>query len=181
MTLSPALLILDIDETLLHAADEKLDRPEDFRVGPYWVYLRPGLSEFLAQVSSCYRLAVWTSSGSDYAAAMRSYFSPDLEFEFFWSRARCTRVFDGETMEYEWVKDLKKVRRQGFDLQRVLVVDDTPKKLSRNYGNLVRIPEFTGDLADEELLHLAEYLTGIKDVENFRDLEKRCWRSGRNH
>lgn len=41
------LLVLDIDETLLYAADAPLSRPEDFRVGQYWVYCRPFLQQFL--------------------------------------------------------------------------------------------------------------------------------------
>lgn len=34
------------------------------------------------------------------------------------------------------VKDLKTIRRVGYELERVIVVDDTAKKHERNYGNL---------------------------------------------
>ena len=43
----PILLILDLDETLLHATEEPLRRGHDFLMDPYAVYLRPFLSEFL--------------------------------------------------------------------------------------------------------------------------------------
>ncbi len=37
------------------------------------------------------------------------------------------------------------------------MLDDTPRKLERNYGNLVRITEWLGDLGDRELLLLIEH------------------------
>jgi TFIIF-interacting CTD phosphatase-like protein len=61
------LLILDIDETVVYASTTRLDRPPDFEVAGYFVYRRPGLDEFLKFVSQHFQLAVWSSSGSDYA------------------------------------------------------------------------------------------------------------------
>jgi RNA polymerase II subunit A small phosphatase-like protein len=37
------LLVLDLDETLIYANECPLDRPADFEVAPYFVYLRPGV------------------------------------------------------------------------------------------------------------------------------------------
>ena len=56
------------------------------------------------------------------------------------------------------------------------MVDDTPEKHIRNYGNLIRVSEFTGDQSDDELLYLMEYLMTIKDSDNIRSIEKRGWR-----
>ena len=55
------------------------------------------------------------------------------------------------------------------------MVDDTPKKLERHYGNLVRIAEWLGDANDSELLILKEYLLELKEVSNVRNVEKRGW------
>lgn len=41
------LLILDLDETLFYATEEKLDREPDFVVGQYFVYKRPFVGLFL--------------------------------------------------------------------------------------------------------------------------------------
>lgn len=57
------------------------------------------------------------------------------------------------------------------------MVDDTPKKLRRNYGNLVRVLPFEGDQRDEELPDLIEYLNQLKDAKNIRRVEKRGWKS----
>ena len=41
------LLILDIDETLVYATETPLERPPDFRVGPFVAYRRPHLHKFI--------------------------------------------------------------------------------------------------------------------------------------
>ena len=59
------LLILDIDETLLYATVSPLDRPEDFRLEDFFVYLRPHLGEFLSLCSSHFKHAIWTASSQN--------------------------------------------------------------------------------------------------------------------
>lgn len=172
------LLILDIDETLVFADGKPCDRPCDFRVGPYHVYRRPGLAAFWSSCRASFDLAVWSSSGEDYLSAILTQIVPsDLSLQFAWSRQRCVRRFHPETREHYFVKDLKKVKRLGFDLARVLIADDTPQKVERQYGNAVYVRSFFGDPADDELPRLANYLTSIADCEDFRRLEKRGWRS----
>jgi NLI interacting factor-like phosphatase len=48
----PILLILDLDETLIYATEEPLQRVPDFIIGPYAVYRRPYLTEFLTSCST---------------------------------------------------------------------------------------------------------------------------------
>ena len=171
------LIILDLDETLLYATVEELDRSADFRLEEYHVYLRPHLSEFLNLCVGRFDVAVWTASSQDYAEAVveRLFGSIDT-LAFLWARRRCTRRYDWEMHEQYWVKDLKKVRLKGYPLERVLVVDDTPRKHERNYGNLVHVQKYTGELDDDELLHLGRYLVALDEVENVRTIEKRGWR-----
>lgn len=171
------LLILDLDETLIHASPVPLARPADFCAGPWHVYRRPGLDEFLALCTAHFDLAIWTSSSALYATAIIDMMVPPaLQWQFVWSRERCTRRFDAETWEYEWLKDLKKVKKRGYDLAHVLMVDDTPEKLARHYGNLIRVEPFTGNENDDELPRLGCYLQRLVAVDNVRQLEKRFWR-----
>ena len=136
--IAPVLLILDIDETLLYASEKRLDREPNCRVGSYFVYVRPYLHEFLQCCQKHFRLAVWSSSSTYYLSAIVTAIFPDeMKLEFVWSRERCIQRFDGELQETYFVKDLKKVQRMGFDLDRILVVDDTPKKVERNFGNAI--------------------------------------------
>jgi RNA polymerase II subunit A small phosphatase-like protein len=172
------LLILDLDETLVHAVETPREREPDFQVGPYHVYERPHVRPFLIECASLFRLAVWTSATSDFARAALAHITPaGVDFAFVWSRERCTRRRDLDTQETVWVKDLKKVKRRGYPLERVLMVDDTPAKLARQYGNLVRIRPFFGDPQDDELPALATYLTRLREEPNYRRVEKRGWRS----
>lgn len=50
--------------------------------------------------------------------------------------------------KYEYAKRLKKVQRRGYNLRRVLIVDDTPEKVLHNYGNAIYATPFLGDPAD---------------------------------
>lgn len=170
------LLVLDLDETLVHARETPLTRPEDFRIGPYFVYRRPHLAEFIATVSQSFDLGVWTSSGSVYAAqVVERIFAPGA-LKFTWSSRRCTTTRDWRTGEYASRKNLSKLKRHGYQLASVLAVDDTPSKYAKSYGNLVTVGEFTGDEADDELRFLGAYLQTLVPVENVRTVEKRRWR-----
>jgi RNA polymerase II subunit A small phosphatase-like protein len=100
---------------------------------------------------------------------------PDIEPDFVWDRSRCARAYDPELFEDEYVKDLKKVRRLGYRLERVLIVEDMPRKVRRHYGNAVYVPPFVGDPEDDILPRLTNYLISLRDVANVRSLEKRGW------
>lgn len=85
-------------------------------------------------------------------------------------------MFNPEYQDFEWVKNLQKLKRRGYRLEQIIMLDDTPKKLRRNYGNLVRINMFEGDMQDRELKHVMLYLQELKLAENIRKIEKRGWR-----
>ena len=56
------------------------------------------------------------------------------------------------------------------------MLDDSPEKLARHYGNHIRVRAFTGDAKDTELRDLLPFLNGLRSVENVRTVEKRHWR-----
>ena len=173
------LIILDLDETLVYATQHELHYAYEFMAGPYFVYARPYLDEFISYCFDNFSVAVWTSSGSDYAEAVTNeIFSNKQSLKFIWSRERCVRRFDHHRYDYFYIKDLKKVKRNsfiGFPLERVIMVDNTPRKLIRNYGNLIKVSSFEGDLRDDELLYLMEYLDQMKFEPNIRRVDKRGW------
>jgi RNA polymerase II subunit A small phosphatase-like protein len=176
--MSRPLLILDLDETLIYATEQASEISPHFAVGPYSVYKRPGVDEFLAALPQWYEVAIWTSSSAVYAGeVVRQLIPSSLELKFLWTRSRCVRRYDYETQEEYWVKDLKKVRRLGYALERILVVDDSPEKLQRNYGNYIRIYPFVGNTGDKELANLLPFLQHLSTLDNVRHVEKRGWRS----
>jgi TFIIF-interacting CTD phosphatase-like protein len=171
------LLILDLDETLIHATTEPRDRIADFHVGEYAVYRRPGVAAFLDFALSHFEIAVWTSSTMSYAVDVVAGIFPDpTVLKFMWARERCVHRRDLETGETVWIKDLKKVKRFGYPLEQVLIVDDSAEKLTRNYGNHIGIRPFEGAPDDDELRLLASYLAGMVTCDNVRSIDKRRWR-----
>lgn len=174
------LLILDVDETLVYASDQPIARSPDFYVGPFHVYRRPYLVEFVAAVSQWFDLAVWSSASSSYVQGIvENVFGPSNALRFVWSCERCTRRYHPELQEHYYAKNLSKVRKLGFELERILMLDDSPEKLAQHYGNHIRVTPFTGDESDRELRHLLPFLDSLRNAENVRRVEKRFWRQYR--
>jgi len=174
--MNDTLLILDLDETLFHACEQTLPVAHDFIVDKYRVHKRPHVSEFIAFCRARFRMAVWTSATEDYAnAIVDELFGAPHDLAFLWHREQCITKMDS-SYEPVYIKDLKKVKRKGFDLDRVIALDDSPEKLQRNYGNLLRIAPFFGDPDDDELLRVMPFLEGLRAADNIRRVEKRGWR-----
>lgn len=170
------LLVLDLDETLVFSTERSLDRPADLSVVGYHVYKRPHLDEFLDFAFSRFRVGVWTSSGRLYAEPLVAQLMPNRSVEFVWSSRRCSLVRDWEEGGYSTQKRLAKLKKRGFKLEQIIGIDDTASKYARNYGNLVLVREFTGDLSDDDLLELIRYLEMLEMEPNIRAVEKRGWR-----
>ena len=172
------LLILDLDETLIHCRSDPLCRPADAVTSSFYVYERPFLQPFLYAMNELFTLAVWTSATSDYATDVLAAIWPEtVPRAFTWTRSRCTCRRDRETKESYLVKRLEKVKRRGYALSETLVVDDTPRAHEDNYGNLVGVRPYLGAQEDSELSLLMDYLPTLKSAGNVRRIDKRNWRS----
>lgn len=176
------LLILDLDETLIYAIKNPLPRPHDFNAGPYVVYKRPYVDAFINFCPQHFKVAIWTSSTRSYATAViRSLFPQNYPLEFVLTREHCVKRFEPELQQFYYIKDLRKVEKKGYALEHVIMLDDSPQKLSRHYGNLVRITEWLGDEGDDELKRVQPYLLELNKQPNVRRVEKRNWRSQVKH
>ncbi len=185
MNAQDKLLILDLDETLIYATEKPLARSPDFLAYSYCVYKRPFLDTFLTTCLDWFDVAVWTSSGAEYAAVVVAEIFPDPKsLAFVWASDRCSigynhnyDLIDGRYPSYYSRKPIKKVKRCGYSLESVIAIDDTPRKWEQSYGNLVRVQPFEGDCFDRELLDLLTYLDILKVAPNIRSIEKRGWRA----
>lgn len=127
------LLILDVDETLVFAEEKPLARAADFHVGPFHVYRRPYLADFISTVFQWFDVAVWSSASSAYVyGIVENVFGVPNPLQFVWTCDRCTRRYDEELGEHFYAKNLSKLRKLGFQLQRILMIDDSPEKLARH-------------------------------------------------
>lgn len=153
------LLIFDLDETLVHATTSPLVRPADLLWQQYHVYKRPHLVEMLEQASPFYDFAVWSSSSREYVDAIVDYvFGTAFPLKFTWAIDRCIQRVHPQSNGYVYIKDLRKVQSQGYQVERVVMVDDSPEKLVRQPRNHVQIPPYVGQADDVELLALAAAL-----------------------
>lgn len=172
------LLILDIDESLVYSSENPLDPNFNFRLDSYSVIKRPYLDKFINQIFQWFDVAIWTAATDDYAQEIiQQVFPRDRKLEFVWSRNRCALRYDYEIGDYYWIKDLKKVKRMGYNLEKVLIIEDEPRAIQRSYGNLILTSAYNGKPEDKELQTLLNFLEWISKVENVRKVEKRYWRS----
>jgi carboxy-terminal domain RNA polymerase II polypeptide A small phosphatase len=157
------LLVFDLDETLIHARHQRLPIKEDFKYDEYYVYKRPYLDDFLLECSQNYSLAIWSSAENDYVKNIaKQLIINDLKFDFVWSLKNCwlkiAQVKDdywGITRrEPQYIKPLEKIRRKGYKLSNLLIVDDSSYKVIDNQPNSYYIIKpFEGDIKDNELLN----------------------------
>jgi RNA polymerase II subunit A small phosphatase-like protein len=173
-------LILDLDETLFHSSpldmdDDEIGLHHDFKVDDYYfVYLRPHLKDFLKTAFKYFNVAVWTAATNDYATEIvKNIF--DEKIEFLYSRKQCSGKYNFFTREHCYLKKLSKLKRKGYDLNNLLIVDDVPESASQNYGNYINIEPFYGYQKDIQLKLLKDYIITLADSNNIRSLEKRLW------
>lgn len=170
------LLVLDLDETLVHATDKRLAHGESFLIHNFFVYKRPYLDWFMKEMLNDYTVAIWSAAGHDYVHSVVYQFFQRDSLEFVWTSQHCTLSKNVNTGEYDIIKNLRKLKTRGYPLESIVVVDDSSAKHRRNYGNLVTVKEFVGDKNDNELQLLATYLKQLTKEPNIRNVEKRGWR-----
>jgi len=163
---------------LIYASEAELASLKyDFVFSDFFVYKRPGLSDFLYSIKEDFKIGVWSSASDDYVLNIVSNIFPEeIKLEFIWGRSKCTIKRDRDRDIYFFTKPLKKLKRKGFDLDRILIIDDTPQKAKDNFGNVIYISEFKG-IPDNELEKLSVYLQKLKTIANVRLIEKRGWHS----
>jgi RNA polymerase II subunit A small phosphatase-like protein len=163
------LVILDLDETLVHVPDRPLPRRPDFTVLGQAGYCRPHLDTFLGELRGRYDLALWTTARRDYAEEILSVIVPwRSELAFVWTREQCSLHLDEATGHRGSIKDMRQVRGAGFDLARVVMVDDSPEKHPESVANLIPIAPFSGDHPDAELPAVAAFIHSLAELTDVR-------------
>ena len=189
------LLILDMDETLTYTSDHNLGyrpdfiyigntidtnaSPEDPLLGVYYVYKRPNLDWFLNIINMYYQLAIWSSGSDYYVNEIINLIRPaHIQFKFVWSRNQCSPIKNNITSINGYEKHLNKLENHEYDLNRILIVDDTPLKAKNNMDNLIQIEPWLGNIGkNNDLEILCQYLISIKDAPDFRDIDKTNWKN----
>ena len=136
-------LVLDMDETLLHA-----EWVSDAAVR---VYQRPGVEKFLMDMSEVYDLVLYTAGTRPYAENVMKSVDPSNLVGQHLYRESCVTRSDGTFM-----KDLNRV--PSVELSRTLILDDTPENFSEQPMNVIPMRKFYDDPSDDVLQTITPFL-----------------------
>lgn len=170
------ILLLDLDETLLHADFQNHFSEHDavitfisnsiqYSVG---IMVRPGAFDFLNILSEQFEIYAFTASSSPYAEAVVNFFDPEGKiFKRIFTRNKCLNLFNRI-----YIKDLSTI----FDIDdigRVVLVDNSFYSFMNNISNGVLINSFYGDKSDLELYSVMNYLIGfVSKAEDVREVNE---------
>jgi RNA polymerase II subunit A small phosphatase-like protein len=167
------LLVLDLDETLIHSSVEKLTINEDFKYEEYFVYERPHLDWFIKEISNHFRLGIWSAADELYVSSIVKQIMPkDIKLEIMLDRTSCEIELDSETNTNTYEKNIAHLLQLDLKLEQIILVDDNAANAKINKGNVIVIKPFFGDLHDQELKFLYNYLLTIRDAEDIREIEE---------
>lgn len=159
-------LVLDMDETLVHsrlddaASDLSLRLENEGTFFSVAVTFRPHLNAFLKFASENFEVVLFTAADRAYAEQVLDGIDPEgtfLPHRLF--RDSCV-VANGA-----YVKDLRVL---GRDLERTVILDDSPISFGFQVDNAIPIVPWTGDMTDETLPKITEFLRGLLKVRDVR-------------
>ena len=178
------LLILDLDETLVHSdfdysLKEKIDKydtilhfdSEDEKNIELPLIIRPGMYEFLDYASKEFDLIVFTASEQEYADTIINYIEKDKKyFKMRLYRDHCIFIEPGL-----YIKDLRIFSSQR-KLEDIIIIDNSLFSFSNQLNNGILITSFFDDKNDTFLDNVKDYLEYIKNEEDIRGINKESFR-----
>ena len=172
-------LVLDLDETLVRSSFDctfEFDFEAPFALNGCWctarVRKRPYVDEFLARVAQDFELVLMTAGVEPYASLVLDILDDQRHLEHRFYRDSCTKTDTGLL-----VKDLSRFNR---DLDRTIIVDNSPNAYLWHPQNAVDIDDFVGDSRDRQLVAVADFLHVIKDAKDVRP-HLAHWKKGKHY
>eukprot|EP00831_Metopus_contortus_P004890 TRINITY_DN11826_c0_g1_i1.p1 TRINITY_DN11826_c0_g1~~TRINITY_DN11826_c0_g1_i1.p1 ORF type:complete len:371 (-),score=41.44 TRINITY_DN11826_c0_g1_i1:23-1135(-) len=162
---SKKLLVLDLDETLIHCESYIAKKKEtqgftivllgdDGKELKGTLSIRSGAHEFLEKMSRSYNIVVFTAGTRDYAECVISFLDPQRRFiQKILSRDQCT------TRPHALIKDLRIFRN--YSLENLIIVDNKISSFSYHLSNGLWIRSFYGETDDKELGKLEPRLLSL--------------------
>lgn len=157
-------MVIDLDETLVHSSFKPIANADfivpveiDGTVHQVYVLKRPHVDEFLRKMGELYECVLFTASLATYADPVA-----DLLDQWSVFRARLFR----ESCVYHrgnYVKDLNKL---GRDLQKIVIVDNSPASYIFHPDNAVPVKSWFDDCTDSELLDLIPLFEKLSKVDS---------------
>lgn len=157
-------MVIDLDETLVHSSFKPISNADfvvpveiDGTVHQVYVLKRPYVDEFLQRMGELYECVLFTASLAKYA-------DPVADLLDRWGVFR-SRLFRESCVFHRgnYVKDLNKL---GRDLQKVIIVDNSPASYNFHPDNAVPVASWFDDMTDSELLDLIPFFEKLSKVDN---------------
>ena len=163
------LLVLDVDETLVHASftpekpyNVKITIEVDGEQGDIFVAFRPHLFTFLEFIAPLFEVAIFTASQSCYADQLMDHIDPQRRLgRLRLFREHCTEITGGR------VKDLSLL---GRPLDRIALIDNSPVTYLFQPRNAIPILSWFDDPRDAELLKLMPMLRQLAQASTVYDI-----------
>lgn len=178
------VLVLDLDETLIHslprAAPRSLGGPSgschgiEIRVNDvatlYNVYKRPYCDFFLKEISKWFELQIFTASVREYADPIIDWLEADIiDYKLPAYQTGDSRVFTKRYYRADctyrpgvgYIKDLSKFFPKDDDLKNVLILDNSPISYALHEHNAVMIEGWINDQKDRDLINLLPLLYSL--------------------
>ena len=177
---SKKILLLDLDETLIHADfakeyendtknpyDTIISFESENEINNVGIFLRPGVKLFLENLSKFFEIGIFTASVSEYADEVIKFLDPENNFiKFKLYRQNCVNVND-----ILKVKDLRILKN--FDLKNVVLVDNNMYSFAAQLSNGILINSFYFNKNDNELYNVYGYLMNyIYQAEDVRKVNE---------
>ena len=178
------LLILDLDETLIHSdldftLKEKIQNydkilyfnSEEEKNIPIPLLLRPCVEKFLNYVEKEFDLIIFTASDQDYADAIIDYIEKDKKyFKMRLYRNHCIFIEPGL-----YIKDLR-IFSDIKNMEDIIILDNSLFSFANQLNNGILITSFFSDKNDTFLQNVMDYLDYIKKEKDIRKINKDSFR-----
>lgn len=179
MVVRRKILVLDLDETLIHSHHDGSPSPltpatpPDFIVRVkienhpvrFFVHKRPHVDFFLSMVSQWYDVVIFTASMEMYGMAVAKKLESNRNiFKQKFFRQHCTMDFNGYT---------KRLSTISQDLSSIFIVDNSPAAYRQNPDNAVPIKSWFSEPHDTALLDLLPLLDALRFTHDVRTVLSR--------
>ena len=178
------LLILDLDETLIHSDLDFLLREKNANYDkilyfdsdeeksiPLPLIIRPGMYRFLDYASENFDLCIFTASEPDYADTIINYIERNKNyFKMRLYRNNCIFIEPGL-----YIKDLR-IFIDLKNMEDIIILDNSLFSFANQLNNGILITSFFDDKEDSFLHNVKDYLEYIKNEKDIREINKESFR-----
>uniref|UniRef100_A0A3B3UKJ3 protein-serine/threonine phosphatase n=1 Tax=Poecilia latipinna TaxID=48699 RepID=A0A3B3UKJ3_9TELE len=161
-------VVIDLDETLVHSSFKPLNNADfiipveiEGIVHQVHVLKRPHVDEFLQRMGEMFECVLFTASLSKYADPVSDLLDKGGAFQ--------SRLFR-EACVYHRGNYVKDLSRLGRDLNRVIIIDNSPASYIFHPDNAVPVVSWFDDMSDTELLDLIPFFERLSKVDDIYDI-----------